>query len=173
MSSIMGKTVDVVNKTTPAAESSPADVLELVHVVMHLYRSQQFRGQRGVAAAAADAEPGVSHMESKVLGFFARHPGATQRDLVEHARRDKGQLARLIGGLKERGLLEASADPDDRRSIRLHLTETGQAANQALRRQGRRLATAAVKGLSEAERAQLVQLLGRVRANLEDAAGGD
>jgi hypothetical protein len=35
-------------------------------------------------------------MEGKVLGFFARHPGATQRDLAQHSGRDKAQLARLI-----------------------------------------------------------------------------
>lgn len=159
MSPIMGKPVDLVNQKPAAA---PADVLELVHGVMHLYRSQQFQVLR-------QGEQGVTHMESKVLGFFARHPGATQSDLAAHSGRDKSQLARLIAGLREGGLLEAQPDPEDRRSVRLRLTGQGHAVNDALRRQARKLATVAVRGLSDGERAQLTALLERVRDNLEQA----
>jgi len=141
-------------------------VLELVHGVMHLYRARQFRALR-------DAEQGVTHMESKVLGFFARNPGASQSDLVVHSGRDKSQLARLIGGLRDRALLDAEVDPADRRSIRLHLTAQGQAANEAVRRQARKLSTAAVKGFTDEERAQLAALLERVWVNLDSVPPAD
>jgi len=157
--SIMRREVDDVNQSRGAAAD---DVLESIHAVMHLYRSLQFRVLR-------DSAQEVTHMEAKALGFFARHPGATQSDLVAHSGRDKGQLARLLGGLRESGLLEARPDEQDRRSVRLHLTEAGQATQQTLRRQARRLAAEAVKGFSEGERAQLSALLERVRANLEAA----
>ena len=138
------------------------DVLELVHSVMHVFRARQFR-----LAEAGGSE--LAFMEGKVLAFFARHPGATQRELVEHSGRDKGQIARLIGGLKERGLLVAHADAHDRRMARLELTEHGAAVHRALHLQRRRLAKSAVAGLSGEQRQQLVDLLLRVRANLEDA----
>jgi DNA-binding MarR family transcriptional regulator len=159
MSSIMAKSVDVVNK---AGAGAADDVLEQVHAVMHLYRSQQFRALR-------DAPQAVTHMESKVLGFFARHPGATLSELAAHSGRDKGQLARLVAGLRERALLAASADPQDRRSVRLQPTAQGQAADEALRRRSRKLAGVAVQGFSAAEREQLAALLERVRVNLEAA----
>jgi len=158
----MRRSVDTVNKTR---EGGGDDVLDQVHGLMHLVRSLQYR-------ALQQGPGGVTHMESKVLGFVARHPGATLRDLVAHAGRDKGQLARLVGGLKERGLLEARADDSDRRSQCLFLTGEGAAADQAVRRRARKLGTVAVKGFSEAELGQLRALLDRVRANLE-AAGGD
>ncbi|HZY18318.1 MAG TPA: MarR family winged helix-turn-helix transcriptional regulator [Ramlibacter sp.] len=159
----MRKSVDHVNKR----DSDPAGtVLDLVHSVMHLSRAQQFRALR-------EAEHGVTHMESKVLGFFARHPGATPSELVAHSGRDKGQLARLIQGLRERGLLEARADTQDRRILRLQLTSQGDAALQAVRRQGRQLATVAVKGLTVDERTQLVALLARVQANLASLPSSD
>jgi DNA-binding MarR family transcriptional regulator len=151
------KSVDLVNKRGDA----PDDVLEAIHGVMHMYRAQQYRALRD--------EP-VTHMEGKALGFFARHPGATQSELVAHSGRDKGQLARLVGSLRERGLLEARADEADRRSQRLHLTAEGEAVQQVLRRQARRLAAVAVKGLDERERQQLLALLERVRANIADEA---
>lgn len=149
--------VDLVNKGHGRGAD---DVLEAIHGLMHLYRSQQYRALR-------DAEAEVTHMESKVLAFFARHPGATQSELVAHSGRDKGQLARLVGGLKERGLLQARPDEADRRSLRLSLTEAGQGTHDTLRRQAKRLGTVAVKGFSEAEKGELLALLARVRANLE------
>jgi DNA-binding MarR family transcriptional regulator len=165
MSSIMRKSIDLVNHMPgQAATAGPGsdDVLEAIHGLMHLARSVQYRALRG---AAED----LTHMDSKVLGFFARHPGATQTDLAAHSQRDKGQLARLIAGLKERGLLEAQPDVEDRRSLRLTLTATGRAVQQTLQRRRRRIADLAVAGLSDAERQQLLALLERVRLNLSAA----
>jgi DNA-binding MarR family transcriptional regulator len=110
-------------------------------------------------------------MEIKVLGFFARHPGATQSDLAAHSGRDKAQLARLIRGLRDRGLLDATADETDKRSTRLALSEAGKAMFAALHRHDGALAEAALEGIAEADRATLLALLERVRANLEAGQG--
>jgi DNA-binding MarR family transcriptional regulator len=153
--------VDKVNQQRP----SPAlEVLERVHAIMHLYRSAQ---QRSLRAGPHD----LAHMEIKVLGFFARRPGATQSDLAAHSGRDKAQLARLVRGLRDRGLLEAVADKADKRSTRLSLSEEGKAMFAALHRHDGALAEAALAGIPEAERATLLDLLARVHANLEAGQG--
>lgn len=152
----MRKPIDNVNLSGAADD----DVLELIHSVMHLYRSQQYRVLR-------DGPHEVTHMDSKVLGFFGRRPGATQSDLVQHSGRDKAQLARLIKGLRERGLLAAEADAADRRNLRLTLTTDGEAVQRSLRLQAKRLGARAIAGLSAAEAAQLRNLLTRVSANLD------
>lgn len=146
-----------------AAAPSAEDVVEAVYRTMHLLRAGQYRVARGGGHA-------LSHMDGKVLGFFARHPGATQKDLAAHSGRDKGQLARLIAGLKERGLLDAAPDEADRRSIRLQLSAEGRAVHKALNAQARRVAERAVAALDGEQRRQLVALLHRLAANL-DAAG--
>nr|WP_295772824.1 MarR family transcriptional regulator [Rhodoferax sp.] len=152
----MRTSVDNVNQ--PA--NKPDDgVLEIVHQVMHQYRAQQFRVLR-------DGPHDITHMDSKVLGFFGHNPGATQSDLAQHSGRDKAQLARLIKGLRDRGLLDGEADPSDRRNTRLSLTDAGQAVRRALQQQGKRLNDAAVAGMDAAEREQLTQLLLRVSQNL-------
>jgi DNA-binding MarR family transcriptional regulator len=153
----MRKNVDNVNQM-PAM---PADeVFESIHDIMHLYRSRQYRALR--------EEPyELTHMENKVLGFFAQHPGATQSDLAAHSGRDKAQLTRLIRGLRDKGLLEARVDEEDRRSTRLQLTAEGRAIHRKLHAQGARLAGIAVTGMSEEECRLLVTLLERVRSNLE------
>ena len=161
----MRKQHDNVNQSgkahTPvAAGTAPQDdVLDLVHTVMHQYRSQQYQVLR-------DGPHDVTHMESKVLGYFGRHAGATQSQLSAHTGRDKAQLARLIKGLRERGLLAGEVGLEDRRSVRLSLTAAGQSVLRALLLQGRRLSAKAVAGFSSAEERQLSALLQRVKTNL-------
>lgn len=157
----MRKSVDNVNHVGSASAPSPADaVIELVHTVMHQFRSRQYQVLR-------DNAHHVTHMESKVLGFFSHHPGATLSDLVAHSGRDKAQLARLVKGLRERELLLGEADAADRRNVRLRLSEAGRAVQRALHAEARLLNTRAVEGLDAKEQAQLVDLLGRVKANLD------
>jgi DNA-binding MarR family transcriptional regulator len=162
MSSIMRDKVDIVKQSNTPDAGVGGDSLELLHAVMHLYRSQQFQALR-------DGPHGLTHMDSKVLGFFSRHPQATLSDLALHSGRDKAQLARLVAGLRERGLLHGEADPQDKRSVQLTLTTEGQAVQRALKQQARRLSARAVAGLGADELQQLQALLLRVRDNL---AGG-
>lgn len=156
----MKNKVDNVNKEAGEANVA-AEVFEAIHSLMHLFRGRQFRALR-------DGPTAITHMEAKAMGFFARHPGATPSELAAHSGRDKAQIARLIAGLKERGLLLAEADPVDRRVQRLRLSPESAAAQAAVRAQGDRLAQAAMQGLSAAEQAQLLALLARVRANFDD-----
>ncbi len=153
--------MDNVNHSSGA---EPEHVLELIHTVMHQVRSQQYQVLR-------DGPHTITHMETKVLGFFGRHPGATQTDLAQHSGRDKAQLARLIKGLREQGLLDAQADTVDRRSVRLALTAQGRAVLDALEQASAHLAVQAVAGLSAAEQGQLLALLQRVRQNLAAPKG--
>jgi DNA-binding MarR family transcriptional regulator len=156
MSLIMRNTIDNVNHKDKPSDDS---VLELVHTLMHEYRSLQYRFLR-------DGPHDITHMDGKVLGFFGRHPGATQSDLALHSGRDKAQLARLIKGLRDRGLLSGEVDESDRRNVRLVLTAEGQAVQRALQQQAKRLSAQAVAGLSAQEHRQLLALLGRVQRNL-------
>jgi DNA-binding MarR family transcriptional regulator len=165
MSSIMRKSVDNVNHMDSASHSSPQpspaeEVIELVHAVMHQFRSRQYQVLR-------DNAHDVTHMDSKVLGFFSRHPGGTLSDLAAHSGRDKAQLARLVKGLRERGLLVAEADVADRRNVRLRLSDAGRAVQRALHGEAHTLNSRAIDGLSAHEQSQLIALLGRLKANLD------
>ena len=157
----MRKQVDQVNQNSAHAA---LQVVDAMHKIMHLYRTQQHRSLRG-------AQHDLALMEIKVLGFFARHPGGSSSDLVAHSGRDKAQVARLIRGLRERGLLDAEADALDRRSTRLTLSPAGVELHTALHSHDGELAEAALAGLSGEECATLAALLARVRANLEAGQG--
>jgi DNA-binding MarR family transcriptional regulator len=151
--------VDNINRKSVNASD---EVFDLIHTIMHLFRSQQYRG-------LPDVSRHMTHMEGKLLSFFARYPGATLSDLVAHSARDKGQLARLIKSLKEGGLLSVQKDQKtDRRSVGLELTRAGHTVHRTLHRQSERLAMLAVKDLDTEKRHQLLVLLRQVRNNLEN-----
>ena len=156
----MRETNDNVNHSGGVQEEG---VLDLIHTVMHLYRSQQYQVLR-------NGPHDITHMESKVLGFFVHHPGATQSDLARHSGRDKAQLARLIKGLRDKGLLDAEPDESDRRNVRLRLTVVGRAVQGALQQQATLLNAKAVQGLDGAQRRQLMELLQQVQRSLDAAA---
>ena len=135
-------------------------VFDAVHSIMHLFRARQLRGLR-------DNPHELTHMEYKALGFFSRHPGATQGDLVAHSGRDKAQLARLLKGLRDKQLLDATADEADRRITRLTLTPQGQKVFHSLNELGQQTAANAVTGMTAEQLTQLQGLLQQIRANLE------
>jgi DNA-binding MarR family transcriptional regulator len=135
-------------------------VFDDIHSIMHLYRARQLRGLR-------DTPHELTHMEYKTLGFFARHPGATQSELVAHSGRDKAQLTRLIRGLRDKELLVAEVDAADRRSTRLKLSDQGLAVFNSLGELGAQASGVAVAGMNEAQLAQLQLLLRQIRHNLE------
>lgn len=159
----MRKQVDKVNQDDNA---SADEVFETIHDIMHLYRSRQYRALR-------EGGHDLTHMDTKVLGFFARRPGATQSDLAAHSGRDKAQLARLIRGLRDRGLLEARVDEEDRRSTRLQATAEGLAVFAHLQRQRILLSGVAIADLEDDERMHLISLLRRVHERLESESETD
>ena len=156
----MRHTIDNVNHPAPRGpDEAPDAVLDLVHALMHQVRAQQYQALQGGEAA-------LTHMEAKMLGFFGRRPGATQSDLAQHSGRDKAQLARLVKGLRERGLLDGTPDPADKRNLRLSVSPAGQALLQQLNALSRTVSQRATAGLSAAELTQLQDLLQRMRSNL-------
>jgi DNA-binding MarR family transcriptional regulator len=156
----MRKSGDKVNQASgPATASEEEGLLDLVHSVMHRYRSQQYQVLR-------DSPSAITHLESKVLGYYQREPGNTQADLARDSGHDKAQLARLIGSLRERGLLKGEPSSSDARRVILKLTPAGQTLLKTLERQTRKLHAQATAGLSESEQRLLLALMRRVKANL-------
>jgi DNA-binding MarR family transcriptional regulator len=127
---------------------------------MHKVRSRQLR-------EIEEGPNGIAPMEGKVLGFFSRRPGATQSDLVTHTGRDKGQIARLIAGMKQKGLLITQTDAEDGRITRLHLSEAAQAMYLEVLRQRQKLSTLAVAGMTTVQKRQLKELLELMNSNLQ------
>lgn len=160
MSSILFLLVDTVNHMPEMPKNTHDDVMEAMHELMHLARALQRRNM---------PDDGLHPVEGKALGYFVRNPGGTQSDLVQYSGRDKGQMARLIAGLREKGLLMAEPDAQDRRVTRLYPSEEAQKLHAEVMQQRRQVAAQATAGFTAAERQSVLDALQRMQANLREA----
>src|SRR5215467_15355548 len=72
----------------------------------------------------------------------------------------------VLDSLAKRGLVRREPHPTDRRMVLVHLTKAGTRMAEKVRRTIHRAEAEWIAGLSEAERAQLTQLLGKVQKGL-------
>ncbi len=86
--------------------------------------------------------------------------------------RDKSQVARLVGPLLERGLLEGTPDPTDRRIQRLHLTAKGLAVQHELQEHRTRFEAALVANLTAEQRELLRVYLDQMLETAQASSAG-
>lgn len=114
---------------------------------------------------------GVGHVP--VLVALRDGRADTQRDLARFARIEQPPMAQMLARMERDGLIRRTADPADRRSSRVALTEDALSrlpeAIAALYRGNRD----ALAGFTDEEAAQFVALLGRLIANLDQLASSD
>jgi DNA-binding MarR family transcriptional regulator len=125
--------------------SLPADIFEAMHELLHLFRA---RMREDLDTLGTELTPN----EVRVLMFVGRHPGRTQKDLVDHSHMDKAQ-----------------PDARDRRVRCLRLSAQGQALFDRLRQSRQALAARLLKDWEPAAQQQLMQLLERAKASVEAA----
>ncbi len=86
-------------------------------------------------AAAGDAlldELGLGRAHHRALHFIARRPAITVSELLALLRITKQSLARVLGGLVERGYVAQAVGERDRRQRLLSLTEAGRVLERRL-----------------------------------------
>lgn len=141
--------------------SSNTEVFDRMHGLMHS------QGRYMQQAVSADGN-GLGPMEMRCLRHVAHHEGTTQSDLVVHSGRDKAQIARLVKGLIERGLVQSQPHPQDGRSQVLSATPEGLALQRKMQAHRARFETQLLAGFSADETALLIELLTRLQANASD-----
>lgn len=116
---------------------------------------------------------GLTRAQWAVLANLERSEGTSQAALADMLDIEPITLVRLIDRLENAGWVERRPDPDDRRVRRLYLTETGRPLMDQFHEIASATREAALAGLGDAERRQLIDLLLKVRANVSgrDAAG--
>jgi len=106
-----------------------------------------------------------------LLASVASSEGVTQQAIAERMRVAPSRMVAFVDSLEERGLLERRHNPDDRRARALYLTQAGrdllgQAFAVADQREQQ-----LTSDLSDEERRQLLDLLGRVGAHVGIPSG--
>lgn len=134
------------------SSSIAADVFELLHDLLHLFRVRLLQSLEAV-------QPGLTFNEFRILMHTGRHPGITQKELVEHSHTDKAQMARTLAQLQDQGLLERSASEADKRVRCLQLSAQGQQLFKQLRTQREQIACELLRDFPAAQQVLLHELL--------------
>ena len=109
---------------------------------------------------------GLTRAQWRVLVHLAARQGINQRNLAEIVELDNVTLGRHIDRLERDGWLERRADPTDRRAWCLYLTDASGPMLEKMEALAVRTQAEAMKGLSEQERAALVDMLVRIKGNV-------
>lgn len=89
------------------------------------------------------------------LATVERHPGVTPGELAEHEKMQPPSMTRVIAVLEERGLVERTPHPTDRRQVTVTCTEAGVELLRRERRMKEAWLAQRLKELSPEERAAL------------------
>ncbi|WP_339224803.1 MarR family transcriptional regulator [Paenibacillus sp. FSL H8-0332] len=98
---------------------------------------------------------------------ICEHPGIIQEKLAEMIKVDRTTAARAIQKLEINGFIEKNEDQHNKKIKRLIPTEKGQAVYPLIKRENDYSNSVALSGFSESEAETLVNLLQRVRSNVE------
>jgi MarR family transcriptional regulator, organic hydroperoxide resistance regulator len=129
-------------------------------IFFHFAKANQLAGRfLGQKVAPLNITP----VQAMVLGFLHEEDHLTSSELGKRTELDSATLTGILDRLKTAGLIERLGNPDDRRSIQIHLTGKGKnvAAEAA-----RLIALANQEFLavfSDKERRTLHEMIGRLR----------
>lgn len=143
----------------PASASSsagPVDLGDSIAALADVYLG----GRSGVIASH-----GFGRNDFNVLACFLERDEWTATQLTGAIAADASRISRLVNGLVERGLIRRRRRVDDRRVVRLMLTEQGAAVARGLAESVREYDARLLAGVTDDERAALIKLTSRVLAN--------
>jgi DNA-binding MarR family transcriptional regulator len=108
-----------------------------------------------------------------LLAQLDRAPeGLTMGELSSRLMVSNGNVTGLAEALVREGLVSRVPEPEDRRSLRLRLTPSGKRAFDAMTPVHEQWIDTMMQGLSRAEMAHLIELLGKLKQSLRQEATG-
>ena len=108
----------------------------------------------------------VSSAQWLVLMILSHHDDVMAAHLAKRLNHDPGSMTRLLDRLQDKGLIQRTRLDDDRRCIRIELTESGRALAPQLPTAAINAINKSLAGFSAEEHQLLNTLLGRMIDNL-------
>lgn len=139
------------------------------HAVGFLLSQLGYVVARSFRAVMAEVELEPRHFA--LLRAIEAADGQTQNFLVDLLRIPASSMVSLLDHLEQRGLVERQVHPSDRRSRTVHLTSAGHSLVARATAMASSLEATICRGLSGAEREEMIERLKLVGRNLEVVEG--
>lgn len=141
------------------------DQNSILSLISHIHSQSQNFLQKKLSALGL-TKLATSH--GNILFCLSRTKSLSLSELSQKINRDKSTTTALVKKLEQAGLVEQKKDPDDSRKKQIQLTPKGSQYNEKTNDLSNRLMQNCWKKFSEQEKNQLVSLLNRLSANLEE-----
>lgn len=122
---------------------------------------------RAARRLRAEHTAGITDAQYAVLAVLSVHGPLTPGDLAEREGVQPPSMTRTVAALTEQGLVERAPNPEDRRQVRITLTDAGRAVVRETRRRRDAWLARRLADLTPAERevvAQATAILTRIVA---------
>lgn len=128
------------------------------------------RRMDGFLAKVQTGGDGITGPQGRILGWIARHPDQDlfQRDLEREFHIRRSTATGLLQLLERDGLIIRRPVPYDARLKKLCLTERGEAVHAAVYSQIMEMENRLRQGLTDEEIHTFLQIIAKIRKNLED-----
>ena len=134
--------------------------------LMYRVRSAQMSALDEALAQDPDLAPlEISSAQYIIISVLAKCGVDSPAQLCKDLSYDAGAMTRMIDRLEAKGLINRRRCPDDRRLVKLELTEAGLAALPKLRECSVRVLNHFLRGFTQAEARQLESFLVRMLQN--------
>ena len=107
--------------------------------------------------------------QNLIMMLLWEKDGLTQNQLVEKLNKDKTNIARMASTLEKKGFIKRSHCLDDRRSLRLYLTECGRELGSKVIPIAEEFNAIVTKDISNEELQELERLLSKINHNIDSA----
>ncbi|NES98013.1 MAG: MarR family transcriptional regulator [Desertifilum sp. SIO1I2] len=139
-------------------EQCAVEIVSVVPQVVRFLRSQMRQG---------DASLSLSQL--RVLNYLKRYPQVSLTDVSEYLDVTRATMSATIERLVQRGLVERTEDPQERRRVILSLTPTGEQQLQQVLQRTRNQVAQKLDNFSDEQLQQLLQGLWLLRQAFEEA----
>jgi len=107
--------------------------------------------------------------QNLIMMLLWEQDGLSQHQIVEKLNKDKTNIARMASNLEKKGFINRIECHEDRRSIRLYLTECGKKLGEKVIPITEQFNENVRKGISDEELLQMERLLAKMNQNVMDS----
>ncbi|MGN7940094.1 MarR family transcriptional regulator [Virgibacillus sp. 6R] len=104
--------------------------------------------------------------QNLIMMLLWENDGLTQNELVRRLDKDKTNIARMASSLEKKGFIKRSECPNDRRSVKLYLTECGKELGTSVIPIAEQFNEIVRNGLTNEELLELDRLLSKITENV-------
>lgn len=104
--------------------------------------------------------------QNLIMMLLWEQDGSTQNQLAESLNKDKTNIARMASNLESKGFIKRVSCQDDRRSIRIYLTEAGKELGKKVIPIAEEFNAIITNGITEEELIQLERILAKINGNV-------